>query len=165
MEALVAVLPIALIALACPLLMLFLMRGAHGGSGGSAHHASGDPAERLAQIEGELQHLRRELAQDRRTAPVAEEWLAPTVPATDHESSPRGQSAEGGNAGIFRRLFSKDGKVTDPVCAMSFPAQRAAATTTYGGTVYHFCSGSCQSLFEGDPEVFALKAARRGLQG
>ena len=50
MEALVAVLPIALIALACPLLMLFLMRGAHGGFGGSAHHASGDPAERLKEL-------------------------------------------------------------------------------------------------------------------
>jgi|SRR3990172_2700538 len=165
MEALVAVLPIALIALACPLLMLFLMRGAHGGSRGSAHHASGDPAERLAQMEGELEHLRREMAQARRTAPVAEEGLAPTVPSSDHETSPQGQSAEGGNVGIFGRLFSNEGKVTDPVCAMSFPAQGAAATTTYGGTVYHFCSGSCQSLFEGDPEVFALKAAKRGLQG
>ena len=164
MEALIAVLPIALIALACPLLMLFLMRGAHGGSGGGAHHASGDPAERLAQIEGELEHLRRELTQDRRTALVAEEVLAPTVPGSDHETS-HGQSAEGGNVRISRRLFSNEGKVTDPVCAMSLPAQRAAATTTYGGTVYHFCSGSCQSLFEGDPEVFALKAARRGLQG
>jgi len=49
-EALVAVLPIALIALACPLLMLFLMRGAHGGSGGGRHHASGDPAERLKEL-------------------------------------------------------------------------------------------------------------------
>ena len=165
MEALIAVLPIALIALACPFLMFFLMRGAHGGSGGGPHHASGDPAERLAQIEGELEHLRRELAQDRRTAPVAEEWLAPTVPATDHETSPHGRSAEGANVGIFGRLFSKEGKVTDPVCAMSIPAQRAAATTAYGGTVYHFCSESCQSLFERDPEVFALKAARRGLQG
>ncbi|MDP2673880.1 MAG: YHS domain-containing protein [Dehalococcoidia bacterium] len=165
METLVAVLPIALIALACPLLMLFLMRGAHGGSGGGPHHASGDPAERLTQIEGELEHLRRELAQDRRTAPVAEEWLAPTVPVSDHETSPRGPSTEGGNVGIIGRLFSKEGKATDPVCAMSFRAQRAAATTTYGGTVYQFCSGSCQSLFERDPEVFALKAARRGLEG
>ena len=165
MEALIAVLPIALIALACPLLMLFLMRGAHHSSGGGPHHTSGDPAERLAQIEGELEHLKRELTQDRQTAPVAEEELAPTVPGSDRETSSRGPSAEGGNAGIFRRLFSEEGKVTDPVCAMSFPAQGAAATTTYGGTVYHFCSGSCQSLFEGDPEVFALKAARRGLQG
>src|SRR3990170_4674662 len=207
MEALIAVLPIALIALACPLLMLFLMRGAHGGSGGGAHHASGDPAERLTQIEGELEHLRWELAQDRRTAPVAEEWLkltgprrgdpaerltqiegelehlrwelaqdrrtapvaeewlALTVPGSDHETSPHGRSAEGANVGIFGRLFSKEGKVTDPVCAMSFPAQKAAATTAHGGTVYHFCSESCQSLFERDPEVFALKAARQGLQG
>jgi len=164
-ETLVAVLPIALIALACPLLMLFLMRGTHGGSGGGPHHASGDPAERLAQIEGELEHLRRELTEGRRTAPLAEEGLAPTVRGSDQETSPRGQSTEGGNVGIFRRLFSNEGKVTDPVCAMSFPAQRAAATTTYGGTVYHFCSGSCQSLFERDPEVFALKAARRGLEG
>src|SRR3990172_3620083 len=165
MEALIAVLPIALIALACPLLMLFLMRGAHGGSGGGAHHASGDPAERLAQIEGELEHLRRELAQERRTAPVAEEWLAPTVHGSDHETSSRGQSTEGGNAGIFGRLFSKKRNVTDPVCAMSFRAQRAAATTPFGGTIYHFCSESCQSLFERDPGVFALKAARRGLEG
>ena len=165
MEALIAVLPIALIALACPLLMLFLMRGAHGGSGGGAHHASGDPAERLTQIEGDLEHLRLELAQDRRTSPVAEEGIAPPVPGSDHETSPRGRSTEGDNVGIFGRLFSKEGKVTDPVCTMSFPAQRAAATTTFGGTVYHFCSGSCQSLFERDPEVFALKAARRGLQG
>src|SRR3972149_10924217 len=145
--------------------MLFLMRGAPGRSGGGPHHASSDPAERLAQIEGELEHLKRELTQDRQTAPVAEEGLAPTVPGAHHETSPRGQSAEGGNVGIFRRLFSNEGKVTDPVCAMSFSAPRAAATTTYGGTVYHFCSESCQSLFERDPEVFALKAARRGLQG
>ena len=130
MEALIAVLPIALIALACPLLMLFLMRGAHGGSGHGVHHASGDPARRLAEIEGELERLRQE--------------LAPTAPGGDHETSPG---------------------VTDPVCGMSFPAQRSAATTTHGGTVYHFCSESCRSLFEGDPEAFALKAATRGLHG
>lgn len=165
MEALVAVLPIALIALACPLLMLFLMRGAHGGSGHGVHQASGDPARRLAEIEGELEHLRRELAQDSRTAPVAGEGLAPPVPGSNRETSPRGQSTEGGNAGIFRRLFGKEGKVTDPVCTMSFPAQRSAATTTHGGTVYHFCSESCRSLFEKDPEAFALKAATRGLHG
>src|SRR3990172_636642 len=129
MEALIAVLPIALIALACPLLMLFLMRGAHGGSAGGPHHAGSDPADRLSQIEGELEHLRRALAQDRRTAPRAEEWLAPTVPATDHETPPHGRAAEGANVGILGRLFSKEGKVTDPDCAMSFPSQSAAGTT------------------------------------
>ncbi len=79
MESLIGVLPIALVALACPLLMLVLMRGMHGGHSGHGSHEAPRPqasghsadgrnagdtatAEKLQAMEQEIAALRREVA-------------------------------------------------------------------------------------------------------
>ena len=41
---------------------------------------------------------------------------------------------------------------TDPVCGMSIPKSSAAATSTYHGQMYYFCSALCKQLFDRDPE-------------
>jgi P-type Cu+ transporter len=45
-------------------------------------------------------------------------------------------------------------KVKDPVCGMTIEEKDAAATSTYRGTVYHFCSASCKEKFEKDPASY-----------
>ena len=45
----------------------------------------------------------------------------------------------------------------DPVCGMNVDEKKAAATATYGGKTYHFCSAACQKTFEGAPEKYAAK--------
>lgn len=70
MESLIGLLPFAIVAVACPLLMILMMRGMHGGHGEHADHAAhgapeaGDEqtAERLRAMEEEITELRRELA-------------------------------------------------------------------------------------------------------
>ncbi|MBI5604373.1 MAG: heavy metal translocating P-type ATPase [Deltaproteobacteria bacterium] len=50
--------------------------------------------------------------------------------------------------------------VIDPVCGMSIEEKEAAATTVYGGRTYFFCSPSCRTDFDKDPESFlGVKAA------
>jgi len=41
--------------------------------------------------------------------------------------------------------------VTDPVCGMRIPIATAAATSTYKGETYYFCSALCKQLFDRDP--------------
>jgi hypothetical protein len=77
MESLIGLLPFAIIALACPLMMIFMMRGMHGGHGEQGGHvghgapdAAGQPdapddatAARLQAMEEQVTALRRELAE------------------------------------------------------------------------------------------------------
>ena len=43
----------------------------------------------------------------------------------------------------------------DPVCGMSVKRLSAFFTAEHDGTTYRFCSESCRSDFEKDPERFA----------
>jgi Cu+-exporting ATPase len=45
-------------------------------------------------------------------------------------------------------------KVTDPVCKMTIEDKDAAATSTYKGKTYYFCSKPCKEDFDKDPESF-----------
>ncbi len=50
--------------------------------------------------------------------------------------------------------------VIDPVCGMSIEEKDAAATTVYGGKTYFFCSSSCKTKFDQNPQAFlSAKAA------
>lgn len=39
----------------------------------------------------------------------------------------------------------------DPVCGMTVDEARAAASFTYEGKTYYFCSSACKAQFEKDP--------------
>jgi Cu+-exporting ATPase len=43
-------------------------------------------------------------------------------------------------------------KVKDPVCGMMVDMESAAATSTYKGQTYYFCSPGCKASFDKDPE-------------
>lgn len=43
----------------------------------------------------------------------------------------------------------------DVVCGMEFPAANAKYESVYKEGAYHFCSESCKSHFDGDPEKYA----------
>lgn len=45
-------------------------------------------------------------------------------------------------------------KVTDPVCKMTIEESEAAATSSYRGKTYFFCSTSCRDKFGNNPEAF-----------
>ena len=47
-----------------------------------------------------------------------------------------------------------DDKAIDPVCGMTVPKAKAAATFDYKGTKYYFCSTGCQEAFAKDPEKY-----------
>ena len=59
----------------------------------------------------------------------------------------------------------------DPVCGMSIEEKDAAATSVYEGKTYFFCSPSCKTKFDKDPEVFvsteasAVSEASHGAEG
>ena len=42
----------------------------------------------------------------------------------------------------------------DPVCGMAVDAKKAAATSTYKGKTYYFCSQSCKERFDQSPEKY-----------
>ncbi len=44
--------------------------------------------------------------------------------------------------------------VTDPVCKMTFPLEKAAATYVYKQTTYYFCNIKCKEKFAADPEFY-----------
>ncbi len=43
----------------------------------------------------------------------------------------------------------------DPVCGMTIEEKTAAATASYEGRTYHFCSAGCKSKFEKEPKKYA----------
>jgi Cu+-exporting ATPase len=45
-------------------------------------------------------------------------------------------------------------KVTDVVCGMSFPPEKAVAKVEYQGGTYHFCSDACRKQFDANPEQY-----------
>ena len=45
-------------------------------------------------------------------------------------------------------------KVKDPVCGMTIEDKEAAATSTYKGDIYYFCSKPCKEDFDKDPGSF-----------
>lgn len=48
-------------------------------------------------------------------------------------------------------------QVKDPVCNMTIEDSKAAATSTYKGKTYYFCSKGCKESFDKDPEAFIGK--------
>src|SRR5664280_659113 len=49
-------------------------------------------------------------------------------------------------------------KITDPVCKMTIEEEDAAATSSYKGKMYHFCSTHCKQSFENSPEAYLVAA-------
>ena len=48
-------------------------------------------------------------------------------------------------------------EVRDPVCHMTIEKEEAAATSTYEGSTYYFCSQQCKKDFDNDPLRFTGK--------
>ena len=46
----------------------------------------------------------------------------------------------------------------DPVCGMQVDEKKAAATSSYKGTTYHFCAPACKATFDKAPEKYTSKA-------
>ncbi len=44
--------------------------------------------------------------------------------------------------------------VTDPVCGMTIEENKAAATEKYQDTTLYFCSDSCHSKFQANPNQY-----------
>lgn len=42
----------------------------------------------------------------------------------------------------------------DPVCGMQVDEKKAAATSSYQGKMYYFCSVSCEEKFAKSPEKY-----------
>ena len=53
-------------------------------------------------------------------------------------------------------------KITDPVCNMTIEEAEAAATSSYLGKTYHFCSRHCKEKFDGNPEAYIGAEADAG---
>jgi P-type Cu+ transporter len=49
-------------------------------------------------------------------------------------------------------LFSRKHK--DPVCGMTVPDGKQAASMEHNGKTYHFCSAECHARFKADPAHF-----------
>ena len=43
----------------------------------------------------------------------------------------------------------------DPVCNMDIDSKNAAGQSDYKGETYHFCSKSCKSKFDKNPQQYA----------
>ena len=48
----------------------------------------------------------------------------------------------------------------DPVCGMTIEEKKAAATASYEGRTYHFCSVACKSKFEKEPRKYDDRAGK-----
>jgi Cu+-exporting ATPase len=69
-----------------------------------------------------------------------------------------GETASGVDVEVHAREEPKEeamATVKDPVCGMEIDPATAAASETYEGTTYHFCSQSCHERFVAAPERFA----------
>lgn len=45
----------------------------------------------------------------------------------------------------------------DPVCGMNVDEKKAAASATYEGKIYFFCSAGCKSTFDTAPAKYATR--------
>ena len=57
--------------------------------------------------------------------------------------------------------FGGGGKASesrDPVCGMEVEQSKAAATSTYDGSTYYFCSKTCKTEFDQDPTKYLAQA-------
>jgi Cu+-exporting ATPase len=43
----------------------------------------------------------------------------------------------------------------DPVCGMTVDEKKAAATASYQGKTYYFCSAACKATFDKAPATYA----------
>ncbi len=43
----------------------------------------------------------------------------------------------------------------DPVCGMNVDEKKAAATSSYAGRTYYFCSPMCKAEFDKNPSKYA----------
>lgn len=50
-------------------------------------------------------------------------------------------------------------QVKDPVCGMMVDSDATAATSSYRGQTYYFCSTACQRKFDADPAQYAGTSA------
>lgn len=48
----------------------------------------------------------------------------------------------------------------DPVCGMAVDEKKGAATASYEGRTYYFCSAGCKSKFEKEPRKYAEPAGK-----
>jgi len=48
---------------------------------------------------------------------------------------------------------------SDPVCGMDVDEKTAAATSTYHGKTYYFCSPGCKRAFDKEPEKYVGQAS------
>lgn len=51
-------------------------------------------------------------------------------------------------------FFRRRKTAKDPVCGMEVEPGKAAATSSYKGVTYYFCSCSCKDEFDADPERY-----------
>ena len=55
---------------------------------------------------------------------------------------------------FFKKLFSNEDKVKDPVCGMTVDPQNSEFKSGFKGAVYYFCSKHCKTQFDQNPEQF-----------
>jgi xanthine dehydrogenase accessory factor len=73
----------------------------------------------------------------------------------------RGQRASSGSAD--RTPASGEpvpAEATDPVCGMTVATGKAGRPLEFSGVTYYFCSASCRSEFQSDPDSYARKETR-----
>jgi xanthine dehydrogenase accessory factor len=68
--------------------------------------------------------------------------------------SPRAASAP------QRASAAEPAEATDPVCGMTVAAGKAGRPAEFDGVTYYFCSASCRSEFQANPDSYARKETR-----
>ena len=63
----------------------------------------------------------------------------------------------------MHKMAPQSARVTDPVCGMHIDPATAAGTWEYRGTRYYFCSPSCVTRFQADPEKYLTPGAVRSM--
>ncbi len=53
-------------------------------------------------------------------------------------------------------------KIIDPVCGMTIEEKNVFGTSSYKGTIYHFCSKECKENFDKDPPALLIMKEERG---
>ena len=56
--------------------------------------------------------------------------------------------------GFFKKLFSQEGKVKDPVCGMAVDPAKTKFKSVYQDKEYFFCSQNCKNQFDQNPQEF-----------